>query len=88
MRAATSTVRVDSDVKKRLEELAKTTGRSSAVLATEAINDYLDVNEWQIAGVNQAIASHDRGEGVSHQRVKDWVASWGSAQERPIAKRS
>jgi RHH-type rel operon transcriptional repressor/antitoxin RelB len=88
MRAATTTVRVDPEVKRRLEELAKTTGRSPAVLATEAINDYLDVNEWQIAGINQAIASLDRGEGVSHQRVKDWVASWGSPQERPIAKRS
>jgi RHH-type rel operon transcriptional repressor/antitoxin RelB len=87
MNAAFSTVPIDSDVKKRLEILAESTGRSPAVLVTEAINNYLDVNEWQVAGINRAIASLDRGEGVSHQQVKDWVTSWGSPQARPIAKR-
>jgi predicted transcriptional regulator len=57
-------------------------------LATEAINAYLDVNDWQVAGINRAIASLDRGEEVSHQQVKDWVNSWGGPQERPIAKRA
>jgi hypothetical protein len=42
-------------------ELAKDTGRSRCFLAAEAINDYLDVNEWQVAGIKRAIASLDRG---------------------------
>jgi RHH-type rel operon transcriptional repressor/antitoxin RelB len=57
MRSATFTVRVDAAAKKRLEKLAKSTGRSRSFLAAEAINDYLDVNEWQVAGIKQAIAS-------------------------------
>jgi len=68
--------------------LAKSTGRSRSFLAVEAINEYLNANEWQVAGIRQAIASLDRGEGVPHERVKDWVASWGRARERPISKRS
>jgi RHH-type transcriptional regulator, rel operon repressor / antitoxin RelB len=87
MRSATFTVRVDAATKKRLERLAKSTGRSRSFLAAEAINDYLDVNEWQVAGIKQAIASLDRGEGVSHERVKDWITSWGSRGEQPIPKR-
>ena len=87
MRSATFTVRVDAAAKKRLEKLAKSTGRSRSFLAAEAINDYLDVNEWQVAGIKQAIASLDRGEGVSHERVKDWITSWGSRGEQPIPKR-
>ena len=88
MRSTTFTVRVNPVAKKRLERLAKNTGRSRSFLAAEAINEYLDVNEWQVSGIKQAIASLDRGEGVPHQQVKDWIASWGSGREQPIPKRS
>lgn len=87
MSSATFTVRVDAAAKKRLERLAKNTGRSRSFLAAEAINEYLDVNEWQVSGVKQAIASLDAGEGVSQTRVKDWVMSWGSGNEQPVPKR-
>ena len=46
MSSATFTVRVDSDIKKRLEKLAKSTGRSRSFLAAEAIGEFVDVNEW------------------------------------------
>jgi RHH-type transcriptional regulator, rel operon repressor / antitoxin RelB len=88
MRSTTFTVRVGSAAKKRLEKLAKNTGRSRSFLAAEAINEYLDVNEWQVAGIKKAIGSLDRGQGVPHEQVKDWIASWGSGNERPIPKRS
>ena len=86
--SATFTVRVDSGVKKRLERLAKSTGRSRSFLAAEAINEYLEVNEWQVAGIKRAIASLDRGEGIPNDSVKDWVASWGSENEKPAPKRA
>ena len=88
MRSSTFTVRVDAAAKKRLERLAKNTGRSRSFLAAEAINEYLDVNEWQVDGIKRAIGSLDRGKGVPHDRVKDWVTSWGSSRERPIPKRT
>ncbi len=88
MSSATFTVRVDSGVKKRLERLAKSTGRSRSFLAAEAINEYLEVNEWQVAGIKRAIASLDRGEGIPHDSVRDWVASWGRGNEKPAPKRS
>jgi predicted transcriptional regulator len=49
-----------------------------------SINEYLDVNKWQVAGIKKAIASLDRGEGVRHQQVKDWITSWGSGSEQPF----
>jgi predicted transcriptional regulator len=77
----------DADAKQRLERLAKSTGRSRSFLAAEAIYQYLEVNEWQVAGIKQAIASLDRGERVAHEQVKDWVTSCGSRRERPIRRR-
>ena len=88
MSSTTFTVRVETDVKKRLEKLAKSTGRSRSFLAAEALSEYLDVNEWQVAGVRKAVASLDRGESVSQQQVKAWVTSWGGKRERPLPKRS
>jgi predicted transcriptional regulator len=88
MPSTTFTVRVEPEVKKRLEKLAKSTGRTRSFLAAEALNEYLDVNEWQVAGVKRAMASLDRGECVSHKEIKDWVSSWGRKRERPVPKRS
>jgi predicted transcriptional regulator len=81
MPSTTFTVRVALSVKRRLEKLAKSTGRSRSSLAAEALAEYLAVNEWKVAGVEQAAASLDRGEGVPHGRVKEWVDSWGSKKE-------
>jgi RHH-type transcriptional regulator, rel operon repressor / antitoxin RelB len=87
MKSTTFTVRVNTGVKKRLERLAKSTGRSRSFLAAEAINEYLEINEWQVAGIKRAIASLDRGEGIPHNQVKDWVASWDSVSEKPAPKK-
>lgn len=88
MPSTTFTVRVEPGVKKRLEKLAKSTGRTRSFLAAEALNAYLDVNEWQVGGIKKAIASLDRGEGVPHSEVKEWVTSWSGKRERPAPKRS
>jgi RHH-type transcriptional regulator, rel operon repressor / antitoxin RelB len=88
MSVSSFTIRLDVSIKKRLEKLAKHTGQSRSFLAAQAIIEYLEVNEWQVNGIRQAIASLDRGEGVTHERVRDWVASWGGEDERPIPKRS
>jgi predicted transcriptional regulator len=63
MSSTTFSVRIDSVTKKRLEKLAKSTGRSRSFLAAEAINEYLDLNEWQVAGIQKAVASLDAARG-------------------------
>jgi len=82
MTTTTLSVRVRPSTKSRLEKLAKSTGRSRAFLAAEAISAYLDTNEWQVAGITKALASLDRGKGIAHARVSDWVASWETRSER------
>jgi len=68
--STTFTVRVGRAVKQRLDKLAESTGRSRSFLAAEALKAYLDANEWQIVGINKAIASLDRGNGIAHDDVK------------------
>jgi RHH-type rel operon transcriptional repressor/antitoxin RelB len=82
MSSTTVSIRIDSVIKKRLEKLAKSTGRSRSFLAAEAISEYVDLNEWQVAGIQKAVASLDRGEGVPHKRVKEWLNSWNCSNQR------
>jgi RHH-type transcriptional regulator, rel operon repressor / antitoxin RelB len=82
-RTATITMRVRNALKKRLEKMARSTGRSRSFLAPEALAVYLDANEWQVAGIKAALSSLDRGKSIPHTRVSDWVASWETTKERP-----
>lgn len=56
--------------KKRLEKMARDTSRSTSYLAKQAIRNYLDQNEWQIAEIKKGIEEADRGEFASEANVK------------------
>lgn len=87
MTTTTFSVRVGRSTKSRLEKLAKSTGRSRSYLTVEAITAYLDTNEWQISGITKALSSLDRGKGIAHERVSEWVASWETRKERSSPRR-
>ena len=36
----------------------------------------LATNEWQVARIHKALTSLDRGKGIAHARVSEWIASW------------
>ena len=86
MSSETLTIRVESADKQRLEALAASTGRSRSFLASEAIGEYLRVNEWQVAGIRQAMETLDRGESIDHAAMKDWILSWDGPNELPPPK--
>jgi len=69
----TMTIRVEHDVKERLEKLAKSTARSRSFLAAEAIRQYLDVQAWQVEQIIEGIAEAEAGELVDHEDV---LAEW------------
>lgn len=69
----TITVRIDDSIKNRLEKLAKATSRNKSYLVTHAIEDYLEVNEWQVKEIQAAIKEADAGDLIDHDIVsKKW----------------
>jgi RHH-type transcriptional regulator, rel operon repressor / antitoxin RelB len=82
------TIRVDSTVKKRLEKLARSTGRSRSFLAAEALSEYLDLQQWQVEGIAKAMGSLDRGEAIPHAEIKRLVRSWGHTAKGKVRKRA
>ncbi len=63
----TLTVRLPAQVKARLEQLARSTDRSKAYLASRAIEEYLDVQEWQVKTIEDAIREADSPAAVFHE---------------------
>ena len=60
--------------------LAWSTGRSRAFLAAEALNEYLDVNEWQVAGSQ---AGHNFTGSRGKHTARAGQNSWSGKRERP-----
>ena len=77
----TLSVRIDGDVKKRLETLAVQSKRSKSFLAAEAIAAYVDAEEWQLAETHAAMKEMNRGEGIGHDKMAKWLRSWGTPNE-------
>lgn len=53
------TVRVKPVTKTRLAAMAKATSRSQSYVIEEALELYLEVNEWQINGIHAALTEAD-----------------------------
>jgi RHH-type rel operon transcriptional repressor/antitoxin RelB len=78
------TVRLKPEVSEKLEALARDTKRTKSYLASEAIESYVNLNEWQVAHIKAALAEDEQGgPGVPHAEVAEWMASWGTDHELP-----
>ena len=79
--STTITVRLEDDVRDRLDVLAEATQRSKSFLAAEAIRAYVENNEWQIGEIQAAIMEADAGDFASDSDVaalaKKWKANAG-----------
>ena len=75
--STTMTIRLDDDLKARLENLADATHRSKSFLATEAIRNFVELNEWQIHEIKAAIIDADKGDFASEDALTDTLKKWG-----------
>lgn len=64
------TVRLDLKLTKKLDKLADATQRSRSFLLAEAVREYVEVNEWQIQEIKEALDEADRGEFATASEVE------------------
>ncbi len=74
--STTMTVRLEEDVKDRLDLLAESTQRSKSFLAAEAIREFIENNEWQIAEIKAALKEADAGDFASDRQVAALGKKW------------
>ena len=84
--STTFSVRIDDKTKERLERLAKSTSRSRSFLVTEAIQEYIEANEWQISEINRAIEAADKpgAKFIDHEEIE---AKWKGTSAHKMARR-
>jgi RHH-type transcriptional regulator, rel operon repressor / antitoxin RelB len=76
-------LRLDPDIRKRLDALAEATERSRSALAAEAVRQYIDTQEWQIAAIKKGIEAADKGELLDHAKLKaKWEKRLASALDK------
>jgi predicted transcriptional regulator len=77
---AAFTVRLDEAVLRDLDRLAEKTDRSRNWLVTQAVQEYVSVNAWQLERIEEGIAAADRGDFASEAEVARVMAKFGSQQ--------
>lgn len=75
--SATMTLRLDDDLKQRLDRLSRATQRTRSFLAAQAIREFVVLNEWQVGEIEQAVAEADREEFASEKQVRSVLGKWG-----------
>ena len=69
----TTTVRMENRTLKRVDGLANAMSRSRAWVINQAVERYLDYEEWFVTEVTQALKEAERGRRVEHATVvKRW----------------
>lgn len=74
----TLSIRTDSETKQRLDANAKRTG---SILAGEEITPHLESEEWQVGEIQKGIEELETGQSIWHDKVSQWMKSWGRAGE-------
>ena len=74
--STTMTIRLEPELKERLDKLATATHRSKSFLASEALREFVELNEWQIQETLDAIGEADAGDFASETEVKDALSKW------------
>lgn len=74
--STTMTIRLEPELKQRLDQLAEATHRSKSFLATQALRDYVELNEWQIQEIKEAIKEADDGDFATDEAVGKTLGKW------------
>jgi len=85
-KTAPVSVRLDPALNAQLDHIATTLDRPKSWVIAEAVREFVAVQEWQLAAIDEGIRQADAGLMVPHEEVMEWVNSWGTAEEKPMPK--
>ncbi len=77
MKTASVSARLTPDTAKKIALLAKALNRSKSYLAAEAIEAYVNDQQWQIEAIVEGIKEADEGKFATERQMKKDLAKWG-----------
>lgn len=76
-------IRIEDELRDKLEKICTLTERSKAYITSKAIEEYVERNSWKVEALKQAKKEATKGEFISHQAMSDWINSLGTDNELP-----
>ncbi len=80
-----TSVKIDDELKDRVQRLADTRDRSAHWVMREAIRDYVEREEAKERFKQEALAAwtayQETGRHLSGEEVREWLATWGTDKE-------
>jgi predicted transcriptional regulator len=76
MEKQTISFRLDSDKVAALDSLADSMDRDRTYLLGEAVQAYLDVQQWHLEQIQAGVAEAETGDLIEHGKVKALAAKW------------
>jgi predicted transcriptional regulator len=76
MEKQTISFRLESDKVSALDALADSLDRDRTYLLAEAVQAYLDTQQWQLEEIRAGIADADAGRVIDHRKVRAMAARW------------
>ncbi|HET9679444.1 MAG TPA: CopG family ribbon-helix-helix protein [Gammaproteobacteria bacterium] len=83
-----TSVKLDDDLKSRIQHLAQVRHRSAHWIMREAIQDYVTREEARESFKREALASwtayQETGQHLTGTEVRSWLSNWGTEKETGI----
>ena len=77
MAGKNASIRMDAEKLARVDSIAKAVNRSRAWVINQAVDRYLEYEEWFVQQIQQGLDEADQGKFATDQQVKKRFAKWG-----------
>jgi predicted transcriptional regulator len=86
MKTQPLSIRIEPELNEQVTAIARVLDRPKSWIIEQALRDYVEIQQWQLAAIDEGIAAADAGKLVDHEDVVAWVRSWGQPDELPQPK--
>jgi len=84
MKTQPLSIRLEPELSAQVTAIAEALDRPKSWIVEQALKDYVSVQQWQLAAIDEGIAAADAGDLVDHEDVVAWVRSWDGPDELPM----
>lgn len=79
-------VRLPRELHEKVLAIATALDRPKSWVIEQAVKDFVEVQAWQLAAIDEGIRAADAGRVVPHEDVAAWVRSWDQPDELPMPR--
>lgn len=83
-KSSSVSVRLQPDLNEKLSTVADRLDRPKSWVIEQALKEFIELQMWQIASIEEGLRDADAGRIVKHEDVVAWVESWGRPDELPM----